>query len=113
METTRKILEDLIGQVETFGKTSFELSKLRSIETTTTLVPVILTKVCVAAAFAFFVFVLNIGIAIFLGDLLGLSYMGFFIVSGFYLVVGVVFHYFLHGWIKTPVAELIIKHLLR
>lgn len=113
METTRKTLEDLVGQVEDFGKTTFELSKLRAIETTATLVPAVLTRICVVAVFSFFVFVLNIGIALFLGDLLGNSYAGFFIVSGFYLLLGVVFHYFLHGWIKKPIAELIIKQILQ
>lgn len=113
METTRKTLEDIIGHVETFGKTTIELSKLRSLETSTRLVPLVVARVCVIAMISFFIFVLNIGIALLLGDLLGRSYIGFFIVSGFYLILGVVFRFFLHGWIKKPIGEMIIKQILR
>jgi len=47
-----------------------------------------------------------------LGDLLGKIYYGFFIVSTFYLLVGIIFHLFLHEWIKKPINDVIISEVL-
>ena len=55
----------------------------------------------------------NIGMALWLGDLLGEVYYGFFIVAVFYLVVGVILYFFLRKWIKGPVSKLIITEALR
>jgi hypothetical protein len=63
--------------------------------------------------FAMFALVLNIGVALWLGELLGKNYYGFFIVAAFYLFTGMVLHFFLHNWIKKPVSNLIITQVLQ
>jgi ABC-type transport system involved in cytochrome bd biosynthesis fused ATPase/permease subunit len=60
-----------------------------------------------------FALVLNIGIALWLGELLGKNYYGFFIVAVFYLLSAIVLHFFLHNWIKKPVSNLIITQALQ
>lgn len=57
--------------------------------------------------------VLSIGVALWLGELLGRIYYGFFVVAGFYLLAGIIFHLYLHQWIKRPVSNLIIKQALQ
>ena len=75
----------------------------------TSLVP----RVSTIIVFLLFALVLNIGIALFLGELLGKSYWGFFIVAAFYFVVGMVMHFFLHRWIKKPLSDSIINQALQ
>ena len=60
-----------------------------------------------------FILILNIGIALLLGEWFGKSYYGFFIVAAFYLLAGIVLHFFLHKWIKELISAVIIKQALQ
>ncbi len=113
METQANALESLFERLEVFIKTTFELSKLKLLETTIVIVTTLISRMSVIIAISLFVFVFNIGIAIYLGELLGRMSYGFFIISAFYLIIGIILHFFLHKWIRKPVSELIIKQALK
>lgn len=113
METTASIIESLFERVEVYGKTTYELAKLKSLETTTRVITSLVSRLSVVIMLSLFALVLNIGVAIWMGELLGKSYYGFFIVAAFYLVAGIVLHFFLHQWIKKPVSDLIITQALQ
>lgn len=112
METPAGLIK-LFEKGETYGKTSLELAKLKGLETTTHVVTSFITRLSVIIMISLFALVFNIGIAMWLGELLGKSYYGFFIVATFYLVAGIVLHLFLHHWIKKPISELIITQALQ
>lgn len=113
METSSNIFESLFDKAETFGKTTYELSKLKALETTTSVATSLVARLSVVLMISIFILVLNIGIALYLGALLGESYYGFFIVAAFYLIAGIVLHIFLHKWIKKPLSNLIITQALQ
>jgi len=113
METPASIIESLFERVENYSITTLELSKLRVLETTALLVTLLVSKLSVIFSVVLFVLVLNIGIALWLGDLLGKVYYGFFIVAAFYLLVSIVFYLFLYKWIKKPVSDMIIVQALQ
>jgi fatty acid desaturase len=56
---------------------------------------------------------LNLGIALWLGDILGKPFWGFFVVAAFYILVGIVIHFFMHNWIKRLVGNYFIKRVLK
>jgi hypothetical protein len=62
---------------------------------------------------AVFTLVINIGIAMWLGELLGKPYYGFFVVAIFYAVVMALLFIFRHEWIKTPVSNSIITQMIK
>lgn len=109
METTASIIESLVERAEVYGKTTYELSKLKLLETSTKVMTSAVFRLGVIIMFSLFAFILSIGIALLLGELLGKSYYGFFVVATFYFVVAIVFHFFLHRWIKKPISDSIIK----
>jgi fatty acid desaturase len=113
MEKTASIVEALYERVETYSKTTIELSKLKALNTTTHVVTTLISRLSVIIMLALFALVMNIGIALWLGELLGKNYYGFFIVAAFYLIAGIVLHFFLHNWIKKPISDLIITQALR
>ena len=113
METPSSVIESLFEKAEAYGKTTYDLSKLKLLETTTVVVTTLISRLSVIIMISLFVLVLNIGIALLLGELLGKAYYGFFIVAAFYLISGLVLHFFLPKWIKTPVFDLIIKKALQ
>jgi hypothetical protein len=113
METPKFLIESLWAKTEDYSKTTFELSKLKVLETSTVVVTVLVSRVSVILVISLFVLVLNIGIAFFLGELLGKIYYGFFIVALFYLLTAIVLHFFLQKWIKKPISDLIINQVLQ
>lgn len=112
MESTINSLEDLFERVEAYGKTTLELTKLKVLERSILVVTAMISRLGVLLMLSLATIVFTIGAALFLGDLLGKSYYGFFIVAAFYLVLGIILHFFLHGWIKKPMSELIISEVL-
>ena len=113
METPVSLLEPLFERVKAYCKTTIELTKLKFLETTTNIVTSLVPRIGVIMMILLFALILNIGIALFLGELLGKSYYGFFIIAAFYLIAGIVLHFLLHKWIKKPVSDLIIKQALK
>lgn len=113
METPGDSIESLFERAEAYGRTTYELSKLKLLETTNIVVTSLIARLSVILMISMFSFVLSMGVALWLGDLLGKSYYGFFIVAIFYLLAGLILHFFLHRWVKKPISELIIKQALQ
>src|SRR6187549_273841 len=113
METPANLIESLIEKAEIYGKTTFELSKFKALDASTRIATSVISRITVIIMLSFFTMILSIGIALLLGELLGKSYYGFFIVSIFYLIAGLLFHFFLYKWIKKPVSNSIIKQVLQ
>ena len=113
METQVRLIESLFERVEGYAKTTYELTKLKLLHKTINVANILIPRLSVIIMISLFALVLSIGIALLLGELLGKSYYGFFIVAGFYLVAAMVLHFFLQKWIKKPISELIIKQVLQ
>jgi hypothetical protein len=113
MEESPNLLESLLEKVENYSVTTYELSKLKILEITTSVVTTLISRLIVLFMFFIFVVVLNIGIALLLSDWLGKIYYGFFIIAAFYLVAVIVLHRYLNSWIKKYLSDLIIAQSLR
>ena len=87
MENKTALLEPLFERAEEFGKTSFELIKYRTFEKTADVTSTFVSRGIFIIALSIFIALLNIGAALWLGDLLGKSYYGFFCVAGFCLSI--------------------------
>ncbi|MCX6279294.1 MAG: hypothetical protein NT004_14535 [Bacteroidetes bacterium] len=71
METPICSIESLFEKVESYSKTTYELSKLKLLETITIVVTSMLPRLGVIFVMSLFALVLNIGIALYLGEVLG------------------------------------------
>lgn len=105
--------EKLYDKFEVYGNTSYALAKLKTLEATTTVATSLITVLSVTIMVTLSTIIFNIGLALWLGELLGKVYYGFFIVTLFYMIVGFVLHYSLRGWIKGPISRLIISGALK
>jgi hypothetical protein len=113
METVTDSIESLIEKTEIYSQTSIELAKLKALDTTTNVVTTMISRISVIALISLSVLVFNIGVALLLGDLLGKTFYGFFIVGAFYMVAAVFAHFLLSHWIKKPFSNLIITQALQ
>ena len=113
MENLATNIERLCEKAERFSKTSIELLKLNAVDKTSDVIASLAFLLSLSIIVAIFTFFVNIGIALVLGRYLEDYALGFFIVSGFYLVFAIVLYKFRHPLIKTPIGNLVIKKLLR
>ncbi len=112
MEHNTLFVEPLLIKAEAYGKTSYELIKLKAIDKTSDVLSSGVSRGSVVLVLSIFIAMLNVGVALWLGDLLGKSYYGFFCVAGFYALCGFILYFYMHNWIKERVSNSIILQML-
>jgi cytochrome c biogenesis protein CcdA len=113
MEDPTKSIESLIEKVTDFSKTSYELAKLKTLDKSSDVASSMIPHSIVFVLFASFMLFANFGLAYWLGEVLGNTYYGFFVVAGFYVITGLVLHFFFHKRIKNFIWNSIIKQVLK
>lgn len=109
MENTSNTLESLLEQAAQYGLTSYELVKLKALDKTTDSAASFLSHTVVVAILGSIILFLNLGAALWLGEMLGKIYLGFLSVAAFYVIVAFVAHVILQKWIKDKFYNYIIK----
>lgn len=112
MEDNAKLLESLLEKATDYGKTSYELVKLKTIDKTSDVVSSFIPHSIVFVFVASFLLFLNLGIAYWLGEVLGRIFYGFLLVALFYVLLAIIIHFFMHIWIKRNIYNSIIKRVL-
>ena len=110
MDTKTNLIEPLLERVEAYSKTSIELIKLKALAKTADVSSSLISKSILVFVVAFFAFLLNIAIALWLGDILGKNYYGFLVVAACYAVAAIVI-LIIHPSIKARLSNAIIKQL--
>jgi hypothetical protein len=113
MEDNTKLIESLLERTAEYGKASFELVKLKALDKTSDAVSSLIPHAVVLALAAIFMLFLNLGLAFWLGEILGRTFYGFFVIAAFYGITGIVLHFFMHERIKTLIGNYFIKHVLK
>jgi hypothetical protein len=113
MDERESSIEALIEKGEQYGKTTLELLKLKTLEKSSDVASDLASWIIIVIFVSLFFLVLNIGVALWIGDLLGKSYHGFFIIAGFYALLALLFSVFRKQLIKNPVNNSIITQVLK
>jgi hypothetical protein len=113
MEDSAKLLELLLERATDYGKTSLELVKLKTIDKTTEIVSSLIPLSVAVLLIVSFLLFLNLGLALWLGEVLGKTYYGFFVIAAFYALVAIVIHFLLDKWIRKLVCNYLVKHMLK
>lgn len=112
MDEREGLIESLIERGEQYGKTTLELIKLKTLDKSADVASDLVSWLIIVIFATLFFLILNIGIALWIGDLLGKPYYGFFIVAGFYAILALVFAIFRKQLVKKPVNNSIITQVL-
>lgn len=113
MEGNAKLIESLCEQAVDYGVTSFELIKLKVVDKTSDVASSFLPKAIVLGAVVSFLLMGSLGLAVWLGEMLGKVFLGFFIVAGLYGVIALILHFFLYQWLKKHFQNYIIKLMFK
>src|SRR3954453_9840050 len=111
-QPTSTLIESLFGKTTAYTTTQLELYKLKAVDKTSTVVSSVALGISLFVVFFIFFVVLNIGIALLIGDLVGKAYLGFLILAAFYAIVGLVLFFNRDKIFKTPIVKLIIGKFL-
>ncbi|MFZ1677635.1 MAG: hypothetical protein WBP41_01355 [Saprospiraceae bacterium] len=113
LEDRKELVEDLFEKAEAYAKTSFEIYKLKTVNKMAEVVASMATRLVVVLFLSFFFLMINIGLAIWLGESIGHIYYGFFIVSALYAIMATCLYVFRDTIIKNPIINSIISQVLK
>lgn len=109
IEERKELLEELFERIEAYVQLNVQLYKLRTIEFVAESTSTVVSKILIGLVAIMFFMFLNIGIAIWLGNLLGSPSHGYFLLSGFYLLVLVMLFIFRKNMFKKSISEGIMQ----
>jgi hypothetical protein len=105
-------IESLLEKGGEYGKTSYGLVKLHIVGNTAHLGSRLITQLVIKAFFLFSILFGNLGIALWIGDMLGKSFYGFFMLAAFYGLVALILHCLVQKWMKRILNDYLIRKML-
>jgi hypothetical protein len=112
MENTNNSVEELLEKLKEYADIRINLFKLKSIDKISGFTATLMTSLILVILLSGVLICLTIGLALLIGSLLGKTYLGFFILGGIYIIIGLVFYSKREKLIKTPVSNKLIKELV-
>jgi len=113
MKEDPTFIDTLFKRVTEFSMTYVELIKLKTLDRASEVLAAIFPDFIISTLMMVFLLFINLGLAFWLGDLLGKVYFGFLLVAGFYFVLALVFHFFMRGWVRKAASNYFIRQLFK
>jgi len=113
MENNENMIEGLFDKASDYGKTSIELAKLKLLDKTSGVLGALVPHSIVLILIASFLIFLNLGLAFWLGAILGKIFYGFFVVAACDALAGLIVYFLLHNWLKKVASDYFIKSVLK
>jgi hypothetical protein len=111
--STIEQIEALMSKAGDLAETKAELWKLKTVNKVSETVASIISKIAIVVLIALALIIFSLGAAYWIGYMLKNIYYGFFIVGGFYVLLGILIHVFRKQLIKRPIANIIIDRLIK
>ncbi len=111
METKTSLIVSLFENIEVYVETNIELFKLRVIRRLTNVISSLISSIVFLIFIILTVLMLNIGSALWLGEVTGKIYYGFFILALVYALIGAILYFFRERLVKKPISNFIIVKL--
>ena len=111
MEKAFAKVEELADTIKAYADIRIESFKLNAAEKSSAVLANLLAALAAAFFFIFFLSLASISLSVFLNEWIGKPWVGFLIVAGFYLIIGIVLWAAKGRIIRMPVMNAIIKQL--
>lgn len=111
MQSTIEHIESLITKAGDLAETKVELFKLKMANRVSEAVSSVISKIAMVAIMGLALVIFSIGVAYWIGSEMGNTYYGFFIVGGFYILIGILVLVFRKTLIKRPISTIIIDRI--
>ncbi|MGV8994844.1 MAG: phage holin family protein [Flavobacterium sp.] len=112
MEDQSKI-EKIYDRVEQYVLTTAELYKLKALQKAAEVVTSVISSILLGIFGLFFLLFISIGLAIYLGEILGNMHYGFFILGGVYLLFAVIVYAIKANVLKDTINTYIVRKIFK
>jgi hypothetical protein len=106
-------IDSLIGNTKDYVEARLNLFKLKAVDKSSDLASAIISFIPLVLIFTIVFILLNIGIALLIGDLVGRASWGFLILTAVYIIIALVLFKQRTKWIKIPFANMLIRKFLK
>ena len=113
MQEQANAVEDLLSKTTDYLEARVELLELKAIGKTALVTSSFVSGLVIGILLSLVLIFIHLGIAIWLGIILGQLYYGFFIVAAFYILVAAIIFFLRKQLLETPVKNAIIKNLVK
>ncbi|MEO6637467.1 MAG: hypothetical protein ABIN25_04280 [Ginsengibacter sp.] len=105
-------LEELFSKLKDYAETKVDLVKLIAINKVSGFMSTVISMIILLMILFTTILCITIGLAIWIGYLLGAVYYGFFIIAALYLIIGLVLYSRRGSILKNPVSDRLIKEMM-
>jgi hypothetical protein len=111
MESKASIVESLLEKIEDYTNTSLKIYKLKAIDRSSEITSSIISYAIIGLCVLIVLVILNIALALWLGKIIGESYLGFLAVAALNMVIGFILYLLRHKFLKRPIVNSLIKKM--
>ncbi len=111
MENSTTTIEKLIEKAEIYSKTTLELCKYEAVYKSADIFSNLAVKLAISVVVVLFLLLVNVGLSLCIGQYLGQTYLGFFVIAFVYLCLAFLLYIFREKWVKNPVSNFIINKM--
>jgi hypothetical protein len=113
MEDQRHDIDALLSDAGDYVETRASLWKLKAIESLADVSGELVSGLGMIGLVVFVVMLFSVGLALLIGDWLGKSFYGFFIIGGAYFIFGLICFIRRGRWLKEPFSNMLIRKILK
>lgn len=113
MEEHQTDIDNLLSDAGDYIETRTTLWKYKAIESLSDVSGELVSGLAMIVFTSFVVILFSIGVALLVGDWIGKSYYGFFIIGGIYAVIALIIYARRGDWLKEPFSNMLIRKILK
>ncbi len=111
MSEVRQAFEGFFDDVRDYVNTRVDLATFLATEKAAEVLSSLVTKGALILVFIIGFIFLNISLSLYVGTLINSAAVGFLIVAGFYILVGIILIVIKDTWLKNPILNSFIKQM--
>ena len=113
MEEQQHDIDVLLSDAGDYIETRTTLWKYKAIESLSDVSGELVSGLALIGMATVIVLIFSMGFALLIGYWLGNSFYGFFIIGGFYAIIGLIFYARRSVWLKEPFSNMLIRKILK
>lgn len=112
MQNNTTNLEELFEKAKDYADTRISLFKLKTINKVSSFVSTLVSTIILIAILVFVILFISVAIALLIGQWIGSVYLGFFIVAGIYIIIGLIIYSARSKFLREPISNKLLKELM-
>src|ERR1700744_1904067 len=113
MEEQQVDIDNLLSDAGDYIETRTTLWKYKAIESLSDVSGELVSGLALIVMVSFVIILFSIGFALLIGEWIGKSFYGFFLMGGFFGIIGLIIYARRSHWLKAPFSNMLIRKILK